>query len=304
MAGILDSKSRIFDTVLTAEGRRQLAVGNLRFSFASFTDGGTFYESDISSGSSDASSRIFLEAPSSLPRDQITFETDDSGKLLPFFGNGDRLYLVGNKIGSSGSIVAVSGENFSSLAGEILSSSVDNFKNLFLLGTQDLFSDDEGFSISHQDIDFTVTKTFPFDVERDIVKTHIDDIPSFFQDGRFDNIPNFRYLPPVNVGTTGSIGEFPIRGKKAVTIDQLDQKLNQREKVVVSFPVTSKDNNLLTQIFEISNGAMEKLDVIDFGEFTSADQDHPLRQVFFVGKVFISSTGNGTYVNQFTVIFD
>jgi hypothetical protein len=57
-------------------------------------------------------------------------------------------------------------------------------------------------------------------------------------------------------------------------------------------------------MFEISNGKMVKLDVIDFGEFTTSDPDHPVKQVFFVGKVFIDSTGNGTFANQFVLIFD
>ena len=304
MAGLLNSKSRIFDTVLTDEGRRQLANGKLQYSFASFTDGGTFYEADLASGSSDTSQRIFTEAPSYLPRDQITFETDDSGDLLPYFGNGERVFLVGNKIGVSGSIVSISGENFASLATEILSSSLDNFTHLQMIGTRDPFSDEEGFEVSQKNLTFTVTKTFPFDLEHEVANAHIDDIPSFFQDGRLGNIPNFKYLPPVNVGTTSSIGNYSSKPQQVLTIDQIDQKLLQREKVEVTFPVSSRDNNNFMQIFEISNGMMQKLDVIDFGDFDTTDPEHPVKQLFFVGKVFINSTGNGTYVNQFTIVFD
>ena len=80
MAGILDSKTRILDFVLTDEGRRQVAKQKLNMSFASFTDGSTFYESDIASGSSDATVRLYLESLSSIRKDQISVITDDDGR--------------------------------------------------------------------------------------------------------------------------------------------------------------------------------------------------------------------------------
>ena len=46
MAGILDSKERFMDFQLTKYGRRQLAQGNLNFSFAVVSDRGTFYAKD------------------------------------------------------------------------------------------------------------------------------------------------------------------------------------------------------------------------------------------------------------------
>ena len=43
MAGILDSKSRIMDTLLTTTGRDQAARGELDVKFASITDRQIFY---------------------------------------------------------------------------------------------------------------------------------------------------------------------------------------------------------------------------------------------------------------------
>ena len=66
--GILDSKQRFVDTVITAEGRRQLASGDFKVEFATFTDSDTFYEkSGSQSVSADLSSRIQLEAPTAMP---------------------------------------------------------------------------------------------------------------------------------------------------------------------------------------------------------------------------------------------
>ena len=41
MSGILDNKSRVLDTVITTEGRRQLAEGGVDIQYVTFTDGAT-----------------------------------------------------------------------------------------------------------------------------------------------------------------------------------------------------------------------------------------------------------------------
>jgi hypothetical protein len=83
MSGILDNKSRVLDTILTNEGKRQIARGDLKVEYISYSDVGTYYAKDLISGSADASSRLYFEQ-CSLPQDQITFEADDSGNIKPF----------------------------------------------------------------------------------------------------------------------------------------------------------------------------------------------------------------------------
>ena len=63
MAGILDKKTRFMDTFLTDRGRQELAKGELRFSFATFSDYGTFYDSSVEDPNvaSDATKRIQFE---------------------------------------------------------------------------------------------------------------------------------------------------------------------------------------------------------------------------------------------------
>ena len=79
MAGLLDSKQRFVDTVITAEGRRQLAAGGFQVRFVTFTDKDVFYGKDTASGSIDQSELIQLEAPSMLANDVITLETNMFG---------------------------------------------------------------------------------------------------------------------------------------------------------------------------------------------------------------------------------
>src|SRR5690242_15317363 len=93
--GLLDSKSRILDTLVTLEGRRQISTGKLKIEWISLTDTATFYEADLVSGSTDATRRLYLEA-CQLPQDQITFEADDSGRLMSFKNDKGLIISAGN----------------------------------------------------------------------------------------------------------------------------------------------------------------------------------------------------------------
>ena len=43
MAGILDSKRRVMDILITDEGKRQASMGELKINYATFTDMHAFY---------------------------------------------------------------------------------------------------------------------------------------------------------------------------------------------------------------------------------------------------------------------
>lgn len=83
MSGILDSKSRIIDAIITTEGRRQIAERTFNVSYVTFTDADVAYIPDSQHGHVDPAGKIYLEA-ANLPQDQVTFEANDEGKLVPF----------------------------------------------------------------------------------------------------------------------------------------------------------------------------------------------------------------------------
>lgn len=98
MAGILDSKSRVLDFVLTQEGRNQLANDSLEFRFASLSDSACFYRSGSDFAADDASARIYFEANSS-PFDQIVVERGPEGQSVVGFGvNTGSIRIVGETI--------------------------------------------------------------------------------------------------------------------------------------------------------------------------------------------------------------
>ena len=79
--GLLDPKTRVVDTILTQQGRDQLAHGGLRLSFYTFTDDGIIYDDDGHGMLQDASSRLALEAMQ-LPQDTLVSSTNELGELL------------------------------------------------------------------------------------------------------------------------------------------------------------------------------------------------------------------------------
>jgi hypothetical protein len=305
MAGILDSKTRVFDTVLTTEGRRQIANQDFDISFASFTDSGVFYESDIVSGSTDPTSRIYFEAPTSLRKDQITIITDDNGLMLPFFGAGDDLFLSNNNVFASGSSLRLQQDNFSEAIGKLLNASIDNYIDLRLIGSKNEILEEDGFALSTNNINFTVTDRMPFDITRDLTEIVVEESPGMFHDARLTHIQNFKYMPPVCKSETKSIGIFPCHGQEPYSYKQLISDISKREKHTVTFPDSSRDNNIFSQMFEVSGKSMTKLDVIDYGEvIIDNDSDNTVKRIFFVGKIVVDGNNSPTFLNQFTLIYD
>lgn len=311
MSGILDNKTRMLDTIITHEGRRQMAAGDLRIRFVSFTDAETFYEQDAISGSSDPSDRIFLEA-ASLPQDQITFEADDSGLVNPFRGS-DLGVLAGKVLSGSTDafLVEVTGSAFTSTAETLLDASIDNFQKLYVVRTENQFFDNESeFSTNVNSIKFAIGDTSPLG-RKEVKRINIDKVENLFQDKRLSHLPNYMYLPPINRTTPTDpegtpLGDYPLLGQRIdpLTFEELERDLMKRTWRVVEFSQTTLLSNVLCQFFEIRQDRLLKLNAIDFGEVVTDDPDFPNKRVYFVGKVFIDSFGAHTFVNMFTLVFE
>ena len=204
MSGILDNKTRIMDTIVTLEGRRQMADGKLRVEYVSFTDSTTFYAPDVVSGSADATKRIYFEQ-CQLPQDQITFEADDSGRIKPIRGqnNSNVTSLYGNiidfnSVSGSRDYTIVDNSGFYTAAEDLLSTSYENFKKLQALTTKDYIFEDEGFEINPSTVTFGVSVANGLPLDSKLATRQLVDIPSLFEDKHLSRTKNFKYLPPIN----------------------------------------------------------------------------------------------------------
>lgn len=338
MSGILDSKTRIMDVILTVEGRRQIAAGKFVPQFASFTDRHVFYAKDAVSGSDDASAYIYFEA-SNRVQDQIVIENDDSGLLVPYDGSTTRVSSDGRVYSASiatltspGGVGSYSRVNYepvtSSFASmfELVSGSIlDSLTQQQLIQTKFPYEVYSQFKLSTGSITFRRNNFVPFRGVQPVGQ--IGSLDPFVIDRQLSHLDNFQFLAPVYADDSGgqqNLGNYdPIEEVTPLTYDELminlvgtDPQVSLKEKMTVDFAETSLSSNVFMQIFEGSTSdstgveMLKKLDCIDFGEFKDEnDKQRPFKRVFFIGKVYAKSGDyndsnfqSPAFVNLFTIV--
>jgi len=323
MSGFLNPKERIIDTNLTEEGRKQLSNGKISIKFASFSDSTLTYSAldQFDSGSfvDLHTKRLNFEAKS-RPQDTIIYSVDNNGKLniplvLKLSGSNETFKVSNGKIlfSSMSNFVTASRENLSLYAKQILSTSFQNFKDLRLLSSPKFNNENTQFKLSNNSIQFDITRKSPINIENEIFESNINQAESFFLDKRLSNLPNYKFLPPINKKTndseTKSLGIYPNLGKQeSFSAAELSKELNNlKEKgsySKIEFSNSSPTNTILGQIFEINGSDIGKLDLIDFGEQVFKDGSSLVsRHVYFAGKIFLDDNNSHTFINIFTFVF-
>jgi len=322
MAGILNKKERMLDLIVTHEGRRQAAQGQMKIAYATFTDMHTFYQASGSFNVAEpADNRLFFEATNRV-QDVVVPELEPGNSLRPFRA-GD--FIVDGHTMASGSFKVgfiqraniLTGSKIPAAKESLLNSITTNFQEQRILGTSDPFSDTSDFTLSHDQVNFKLTKNTIFKrtppgkkLGHTYSSVDTNTAPSLFLDRRFAHFPNFDYLPPLNMPPPerelgDPIGDYINLNEPAdQTFEEIKELLANRAKTIINFGDTSRDNNLACQIFEFSKDGVEKLTTIDAGEFDDGDPISPGKQVYYVGKILIDSTGAETFFNIFTLVFD
>ena len=313
MAGILNSKTRVIDFIITDQGREQAAQGELQIKYASFTDRDTFYSEDLGGVAQAADSRIFFEA-SSRPQDMIVVERAPGGSMKPF--RTADFDLVGTNVVTGSFSYAdpnvstlLTGSQFPDLSEKIVDNVTQNFTDQMFIGQTDPFADSTDFLLSQEEVTFTITDSTPIEQGK-IKEASISAIESLFQDRRLSHLPNYKYMPPRNPpqlgeGTGRLLGRYAnLNQANHMTLQELQSELKGKPWVDIKFIDTSRDNNIIIQPFEFRHEGIEKLVIIDFGEFPDEDPTSPGKRVFFLGKMMTDHFGSTTFVNMFTVILD
>lgn len=309
--GVLNSKTRVVDVVMTPNGRASLALGGLNVAYATFTDGQTYYEPSSITGSYDTTTdRIFLESPGSLPQDTLSLTTDDTGKLIPASAFGTNITQQGTLYTDSTPVVGYqTGSGFSSAVTNIVNMFQTAYMYNALIGSRAPLDDDQNFSIVPNSASFNM----PSDLVIDDV-AEIDSADSLFFDKRFANLPQFKFLPPVvsSAGIVTELGKYNnIKKFNQYTYEDLKndvfgtEKFPIKQRSDINIETSTQENDLIVQMYEITNDGVTKLDAVDYGEVIDyTDSDHQQKRVIFFGKVFLDSSETATYVNLFTVVVD
>jgi len=312
--GLLDPKSRILDVVLTEQGREALARSGLKIAYYSLSDSTAFYETDVS-GSLDVTARVYSEIASDLPQDVISLLTDDSGHVTRVRSTAMSGSVYGGQVleGAYLATQVLSGAAFASTAGSILSSSLDNLRNNFVLGTVDEFFEDEEFKLGPSKVNFSLGgSTTRAGATTDGI-ANVSTLESFFQDPLLSHVPNFQYLPPVNKrrqsedGPQSRLGQYSaLGGNIQMGFDDVKKELNGARNSgnlrTFKFDPAPRENNVHLQFFEQTDSDMMKLDVVDFGTHRG-EIGEPVR-VLFVGKVYYDDFDVETFVRLFTVTLE
>jgi hypothetical protein len=193
----------------------------------------------------------------------------------------------------------------------VLNGITQNFTDQRIVGSIDEFSLYQNVIVTPTTGTFKLSNTTQFlRASSATQKTLLEEIPSLFSDRRFADFPNFKFLPPVNRPRPGDtekqpIGNYPrLNEQEIISLDELEQSLVGKQKVDFQFSETSRSNNLVVQFFEQDTSGVEKLSVVDFGEFEDDDPNSPGKRVLYIGKVVRDGFGSETFLCIFTVVID
>jgi len=232
-----------------------------------------------------------------------------SGNFTLNLSTGIHPFIIENALlGGRKDRIELSNADFASQITGILTSSFDNFEENKILSTIDPIFQEDRFEISPEEITFDVNQ---MSVKKSSIlkqKPTLNSLSSLFSDSRMSSSPNFKYMPPFvrsNNGSITDLAEFNPLGENIQPIDykNLLTSLKDSIKKTISFENTTRQNNLLCQLFEIAGSGVSKLDIIDYG-FIKQDAGEILKKrVYFVGKVFLDDRGTICFTNIFTLVF-
>jgi len=295
------------DTLVTSEGRRQIASGELRIEYASFTDRQVFYSSGSAGFLEDQGGRIYFEAYSDN-NDRIIIESDGDGNLEPF--KSDEYSSYGGSFYTTGSSAKAEVGVIDMISTEVANNATLSFQRQMIIGSRDLNlrAKSVGFTITPERADFFISSTTPFNKSTEVYRAKVDDIESVFQDFRLAHKDNFKFLPPTTRPMGAKHKKIPIATYTQITQEALDtweeveEYLDGKQSQTFSFTETTRTSNVLGQIFEQSGNELEKLALIDMGEYSIEGSVNP--HVLFAGKLYRDSKGSLTFANLFTLVFE
>lgn len=277
--GILDRDSRFTDTVVTAEGRRQLArTGGLAIAYASLSDSGTVYEE---SEGYDAGAGIVLEA-GSAPSDTVVVESNEGGVLSPFKLPG-LSYYGGAAYGPGGEEVDIDEAAVQALS----RASSQSWTDMSLLADYPPWGESGGFQLYPSASSLAAPAGQPVSVE---------DAPSLYEDNDLASLGNFDFLPPTDSrGQPLAAYRLPGEKRPDLTTAQYLQAVKKSPRASFYLDSSREDADLQMQVFQASPaGGFTQL-------VTRVYSESP--RVVAVGKLYRDTSGSDTFARIFAVTF-
>ena len=295
MSGVLDSKKRVLDVILTEIGRDQMNRGEFEVSFVTFSDKGSQYVDDGSGVASSILDNVYFEAYSS-PSDEIIPEIDNEGDFLLTKKVSPTL-TVNNGIlyeqTSSGYKQVDAFSNISSFT----NITTGRWSGLQILRTESELAD---FEVDRESfaLEFTSRK----------VPSKVDNLKPLLVDPRFVGNINTMYLPPVSEqnGVLGPMRAYNRFGPENTIKNVLEQDIKPKswatKRIQLGTASTFESYNLIGQAFMKRDQNVRKYLVVDGGEYTD-DLGVPVMQIYHLGFIYKDEFGTSKFSRGFSLVF-
>lgn len=297
MSGVLDSKKRVMDVILTEMGRDQMNRGEFEVSFVSFSDRGVEYVDDGTGVAKNITDRLYFESFSS-PKDEIIPEIDNIGdfvltkKISPTLTVNNGILYEKTESGYN-SVDAFS--NISSFTNIL----TERYANLQIIRSDNDISDFDGTPLS-----------LNMEIERstsDQLVESIGMVKPMLIDPRFSGTINTMYLPPTSVNSGKStplraFNRFGPENSEVNVLEEIRSKSWSSARVSLGDNANFKDYNILGQAFMKKDQTVKKYLIIDAGEYLS-DKNEIIMQVYHLGFIYKDDVGTSKFSRAFSLVF-
>jgi len=335
MSGFLNKKSRILDYKLTENGRNQLASGDIRFKYYTFSDRSIVYQSKTAvDGQRVSDSEIYY-----LPFETTT---DPGLQTNPEYFLSSKL-TYDNPVNSFFSVTQAQNLTVENLASRkfLINKTLTNSKGIF--ETSFIF-DEITISTNFDFYDSIISRKYP---TVKVLNENIENIAEIKDDKRFNEILKFKKMMPINQDGLPLIeNSIDLEGNKTSIFKTFDIKnkileTDSRSEVIsktisilekesstkfhylrykLDSSTLKSDDVFHFEMHEVVSGSLRKLPFINLGKVFDKNRNRFIN-VFLVGKFIVDKnieekfnienrTGgrksivNYKFVNMFTVVVE
>ena len=295
MSGVLDSKKRVLDVILTEIGRDQMNRGEFEVSFVTFSDKGSQYVDDGTGVASSILDNMYFETYSS-PSDEIIPEIDNEGD-----------FVLTKKV--SPTLTVNNGILYEQT--ETGYKQVDAFANIssFTNITTGRWSGLQILRTESELADFTVDReSFKMDFTQRKTPTEVDNLKPLLVDPRFVGNINTLYLPPVSErnGVVGPMRAYNRFGPENTIENVLEGDIKPKswatKRIQLGTETTHQSYNLIGQAFMKRDQSVRKYLIVDGGEYTD-DLGVPIMQIYHLGFIYKDEFGTSKFSRGFSLVF-
>ena len=297
MAGVLDSKNRVMDVILTDIGRDQMNRGEFEVSFVSFSDKGSEYVDNGEGVAADITDRLYFESFSS-PADEIVPEISNDGDFVLTKKISPTLTVNNGVLFEKTATGYAKVDAFANI-GSFTNILPGRFKSLQIVRS---YSEVDDFDVNRTSIELKTTRKVSTSLPEGI-----DLIKPILVDSRFTGTINTLYLPPtgVNGGKVTPLRAYnrfgPENTEKNV-LDEIRNKSWSSARIEIGSIDTFEEYNILGQAFMKQDQTVRKYLVVDAGEYLN-EKNEIIMQVYHLGFIYKDETGTSKFSRAFSLVF-